>query len=240
MKPPGCRRSLRAAAWFLAAVLSIAAYGLVIGTRRVQVTRHSVPLANLPSDLEGLRLVQISDLHLGPLFRAGSVRRIVALSNACQPDLVVLTGDFVNYRSMRFLRGGLSELKALQARWGVFACLGNHDHWEGAEEVRAALEEVGVKVLVNENVPVAEGLGLAGVDDLMAGQPDLERTVAGLPKDVAVVLLSHNPTVLPQVADRPGLVLAGHTHGGQVALPFLGPRGTARLPGVRWFTYAWE
>jgi hypothetical protein len=199
-----------------------------------------VPLAGLPAELDGLRVVQISDLHLGPLFRAGSARRIVTLANACHPDVVVLTGDFVNYRAIKYLPAGVRELTGLQAPLGVFACLGNHDHWEDAEAVRKALEAVGVRVLVNESTPVAQGLSIAAVDDLMSGRPDLERAMAGLTDDGAVVLLSHNPTILPKVADRAWLVLSGHTHGGQIALPFLGPRGTARLPGVGSFEYYYE
>jgi len=206
----------------------------------VEVTRHAVPLAGLLPDLSGLRLVQVSDLHLGPFFGPASGRRIVALIQACQPDLVVLTGDFAHRRWGRSLREVAVEFQALPARFGVWACLGNHDYWEGVREIRATLEGVGVPVLVNEKVCLAEGLWLAAVDDLMAGQPDLDRTTDGLPEEAGVVLLSHNPTLLPQVADRPWLVLSGHTHGGQMAIPCLGPRGTARLPGIRSFMYAYE
>jgi len=221
-------------------MFSCGSYSRLLPAGRVELTRHQVPLSGLAADFEGLSVLQLSDLHVGPLLRAGSVRRAVSLSNACQSDLIVLTGDFVNYRSMRYFRTAAPELAALRARLGVFACLGNHDHWEGAAEVRAILEDVGVQVLVNENRRLAEGLWLAAVDDLMSGQPDLMRTVAGVPEGAGVVLLSHNPSVLGQVADRSWLVLAGHTHGGQVALPFLGPRRTARLPGVRRLMYAWE
>ncbi|MBI3920664.1 MAG: metallophosphoesterase [Armatimonadetes bacterium] len=204
------------------------------------MSRHGVTLPGLPPDLDGFRVVQLSDFHIGLFLRAKAVRRAVSLTNACEPDVVVLTGDFVNYRSLRFLPAGARELPALQSRLGVYACLGNHDHWEGVEKVRVALQEVGVRVLVNESLQITEGVCVAAVDDMMSGEPDLQATVHGIPKDAAVILLSHNPTILPQVTERPWLVLSGHTHGGQMALPFLGPRGMTRVRGIRWIMQKYE
>ena len=208
--------------------------------RRIEVTEHQVRLSGLPRDAEGLRIVQLCDLHVGPLFRDRAVRHALSVANRSDPDLIVLTGDLVSYRSMKYLVSAAREFRALRAPLGVFGCLGNHDHWESAADVRSILEESGVRVLINENHRVYDGLWLAGIDDLMSGEPDLERMADGIPTDAAVVLLSHNPTVLSQVADRPWLILAGHSHGGQIALPFLGPRRTARLPGIRSFMYLYE
>jgi len=209
-------------------------------TGRVQLTEHSVPLPGLSPGLDGLRVLQLSDLHVGRLFRSRPVRLAVSLINACRPDLIVLTGDFVSHGGLRHLKRAAPELSALRAPLGVFACLGNHEYWEGVDEVRAILDDAGVPTLVNDSAHLADHLWVAGVDDLMSGEPDLERTMADVPDGSAVVLLSHNPMILPQVADRPWLILAGHTHGGQVALPFLGPRATARVPGLKWLMHVWE
>lgn len=230
----------------LGAMAGMVGYGVLVGTRRIQVAEHSVALPGLPAELEGLRVVQVSDLHFGRQAGAGFARRIVALANGCRPDVVALTGDFVSYyRALEVLPLAARELAGLRARLGVFACLGNHDHWEdhqepGAPRIRAALEDAGVRVLVNAALPLEGGLWLAAVDDLMAGDPDLDAAAREVPAGAPAVLLSHNPTVLPLVAGRPWLVLAGHTHGGQVALPFLGPRGTAALPGMRPFIRWYE
>ena len=211
---------------------AILVYGAVVPVRRLQLTRQVVPLPHLAPELRGFRLLQLSDLHCSLVVPPSRIARAVALANACDPDLVVITGDFVSYRSLAYLPSGLRELRALRSRHGVIACLGNHEHWEGEDKVRPLLEAAGIRVLVNESTRVAGNLWVGAVDDLMSGQPDLARTMAGLPSEAAVVLLSHNPTVLPQVADHPWLVLAGHTHGAQIALPFLGPRGTIGLPGI--------
>ncbi|MBI3946079.1 MAG: metallophosphoesterase [Armatimonadetes bacterium] len=216
------------------------AYGALVAPRRVQVHRYSVALAGLPPACAGLRVVQISDLHLSPLFRERALRRVVRLANALEPDAIVLTGDFASYHSLPSVIAYAPGLAHLRAPLGTFACLGNHDYWEGAAAIRRAIGAAGVRVLVNESLRLREGLWLAAVDDLMSGRPDLARAAAGIPDDDAVILLSHNPTVLPQVADRPWLVLAGHTHGGQLALPFLGPRGTMRIPGIRHFAFLYE
>jgi len=240
--PSPARRRWRRAALraLLLGLAGTAAYGVAIERRWVEITRHEVPLPGLPDELDGLRVVQVSDLHLGWLCRAGAVREVIALVQGCRPDLVVLTGDFVSYRSLPQLPAAARELGRLQARLGTYACLGNHEHWEDADQARRVLEGAGIPVLVNQSREPTPGLWVAGVDDLMAGRPDLEATAAGIPKGAAVVLLSHSPSVLPQVAGRPWLVLAGHTHGGQVALPVLGPRGMVRLPGVPALMYAWE
>jgi uncharacterized protein len=219
---------------------AIVVYGAIVPVRRIQLTRQVVPLARLAPKLRGFRLVQLSDLHCSLVVPPSRLARAVALANACDPDLVVITGDFVSYRSLAYLPAGLRELQALRSRHGVIACLGNHEHWEGVEKVRPLLEAAGIRVLVNESVPVTGNLWVGAVDDLMSGQPDLARTVTALPPDAAVVLLSHNPTILPQVANHPWLVLAGHTHGGQLALPFLGPRGTIGLPGINTLARTYE
>lgn len=216
------------------------AYSMLISTRRVEVSHHNATISNLPIEMNGIRVVQISDIHVSPLFRAGSMRRIVRMTNDCHPDLIVLTGDFVNYGSIKYLPKTVQKLRALKAPLGVFACLGNHDYWEGADEVRAVLEDNGVKVLMNENVKLGDRLYLAGLDDLMSGSPDLKQTLEGIPDNSAAILLSHNPTVLPRVRDHDLLVLSGHSHGGQIALPFLGPRRTIELPGLNAFTRYYE
>jgi predicted MPP superfamily phosphohydrolase len=199
-----------------------------------------VRLAGLPEALAGLRLAQLTDLHIGRWFGARRVREVVSLTNSRDADLLVLTGDFVGFRAMRSFEAALPELAALKARLGVFACLGNHDHWEGVRQVRAALERIGIRVLVDESQSVAPGLHLSAIDDLMMAEPDLEAVTGAVPGDEAGVLLSHNPIVLPQVAGRPWLVLAGHTHGGQLALPGPGPRRTTTLPLLRSVVRAYE
>ncbi len=207
---------------------------------RVDLTEHSVPLPGLPPALDGLRLVHLTDLHAGIFVRARHVGRAAALINHLEADVIALTGDFVSSHGMRFLRAASPEIATLQPRLAVFACLGNHDHWENAQGVTAVLQDAGVRVLVNQAKRLTDGLWIAGIDDLMSGEPDLERTVADVPDDAALLLLSHNPTVISHVADHPCLVLSGHTHGGQVALPDRGPFGTVPVPGIAPFIRAWE
>lgn len=206
----------------------------------IDVTHHDVRLARLPEALAGLRIVQVSDLHIGHWLGTNGLPEIASLTASLAPDLLVLTGDFVAFRAMRRFEAALPELAALRARLGVFACLGNHDHWEGVERVREGLGGIGVNVLIGDGAPVASGLWLAGVDDAMMTPADVAATVRGAPDGEAVVVLSHNPVVLPHAAHHPCLVLAGHTHGGQLALPRLGPERTARLPVIRLLVRAYE
>lgn len=196
-------------------------------TRRrhqIHITHQTVHLARLPADFAGLRLLQLSDIHHGLYTRLEEVERAVELANRLEPDLVALTGDFVS-NSRRYIRPVARALSRLQARLGLFAVLGNHDHRVGADAVTAALEERGIEVLRNCHVELRRNgscLTLAGVDDFGYRADNLRHALRGAIAESPTVLLSHNPAVLPQAAAcGVDLVLSGHTHGGQMDAPRL-------------------
>lgn len=199
-----------------------------------EVTRHRLALPFLQAPL---RVAQLSDLHYGPFIRAGSLRAWVAQVQAASPDLVVITGDLVDQQ----LRGSPAPLAAalaeLRAPLGVWACLGNHDHYRFGshlDELSEALAEAGITLLVNEGAPVRGDLYLAGVDDYSAGQPNLEAALQGAPGGAATLLLCHQPDFFPQMHVHVDLTLAGHTHGGQVRLPGIGALYTSSRYGERY------
>lgn len=199
-----------------------------------EVTRHRLGLEALEKPL---RVVQLSDLHYGPYLHAGSVRAWVGQAQAEAGDLIVLTGDTVD----RWLRGPLGPLvealAGLRAPLGVWACLGNHDHYRfGAdlEVLRDALAEAGITLLVNQGTPLRDDLYLAAVDDYTSGTPDLEAALGSAPGGAATLLLCHQPDYFPEMTMRADLTLAGHTHGGQVRLPFLGTPVTSTTYGERY------
>ena len=205
-------------------------WGWVIGQRRVEVERLDLPLRGLPDALGGLRLAQISDLHVGMQLRAPQLRRLLSRVNALEPDLIVITGDIFDF-DPRYIEEGCRELAKLDAPLGVFAVLGNHDVYTGAEAVAQGLATwTSIRLLRDEWVRIElEGgaLALAGVEDTGRGWNDrdathdaLERLAGEIPADLARVLLIHRPSWFAQAA-RLGfpLALAGHTHGGQIALP---------------------
>ncbi len=216
------------------------------GRRRhqIHVTHQSIYLPRLAADFAGLRLVQLSDIHHGLYTRFEEVERAVELANSLSPDLVALTGDFVS-NSPNYIAPVAQALGRLRASLGVFAVLGNHDHRVGADAMAAALEENGIRVLRNQHVALrrnGSGVSLAGVDDLGYNEDDLRLALLGTNPDWPAILLCHNPAVLPLAAARGvDLVLAGHTHGGQVDLPRLRSFALARgmrLP--RQIRYGWD
>lgn len=173
-----------------------------------------------------LRVAVVSDLHVGsPGKNVVQLDRVVQTINAGHPDLILLLGDFV----IQDVIGGkfvspeeiADHLRPLHAPRGVFAVLGNHDWWLGAPRVASALESAGVHVIDDRAVRMNE-FWLAGVSDLWEGPHDLARALAPIQDDAPVVLITHNPDLFPQVPNRVCLTLAGHTHGGQVALPLIG------------------
>ena len=203
-----------------------ASWTLKIEPRWLVVEEVIVPLRRLPLALDGLRIAHLSDLHLGPDIRAEHLEEAAALTMSLQADLIVLTGDYVTRRA-EYGPGLVKPLSRLRAPLGVYATLGNHDHWAGAQEITSHLAAAGLSVMRNASRPITRDgatLWLVGLDDVWFGSGDLREALAGIPSDACKVALVHEPDFADQSA-RHGidLQLSGHTHGGQVRLPGLGP-----------------
>ncbi len=209
-------------------------WGFTAGQARVEHTRIRAALPGLDPVLDGLRVVQISDLHIGNRLEGPSLERMVERVNATDPDVLVMTGDLFDF-DPSFVEDGVRLLSRLRARHGVYAILGNHDVYTGVDVIVEAFERLapGIRVLRDEIVklPLPAPLYLAGVEDPgdewaargVEHEP-LERLAAARPSDGPTMLLVHRPEAFGQTV-RLGfpLVLAGHTHGGQLALPTPGP-----------------
>lgn len=192
----------------------------------LSVTELEVFVDGLPAHLEGLTLLQLSDLHIGVFTGRAELGRLIEVVGRLDADHVVITGDIVDYHP-RHITEGMALLGRLRARHGAYAVLGNHDHYTGPRLVAEGLRRVGITPLVNGAVRLTggarEGVVLVGVDDIMAPRvgtgrgPDLPRALAGVRGDEPMVLLAHNPICFDiPMARRPALQLSGHTHGGQI------------------------
>ena len=187
---------------------------------RIEITDYDVIIPQLSPELDGIRVVQLTDIHIGRYITPEDTKKMADIAGSLEPDLVLLTGDYAFHPEVEELNAGLEPFSTIPAPRGTYASLGNHDYWDGEQVIRDALERVGIELLVNTNREIAPGLWLAVLDDLLAGKPDLDSTFEGIPEGAATVLVSHSPKVLPSVTDRSLVVLAGHTHGGQIRLPW--------------------
>ncbi len=204
-------------------------YASLVARHRLVVKRVRIPVATLPPALHGCKIVHMSDFHHVRGASCALAERAVGLANALRPDLIALTGDFVT-QDPQAVAELIPILANLRAPMGVFAVLGNHDFNQAEAMLRSSLPQAGIYLLVNAGVTVPRGsarLFVAGVDDCSRGKPDLDKALASMKggQETAVLLLAHQPDFADRFAqdERVMLQLSGHSHGGQVRLPGVGP-----------------
>jgi predicted MPP superfamily phosphohydrolase len=225
---PGRRRVIQAAGNLaLATPFAALAYGALIERLDFRVREVDVPIPGLPDDLDGMRVLHLSDIHLSPFLSEAELARVIDAANGLRPHLAAVTGDLISHRGDP-IDACIGQLARLKADAGVVACMGNHEHYAQIEEYTAAqAARVGIRFLRSESQPLRFGnatLNVAGVDYQPLNHKGGYLRGAGrlvVPGETNV-LLSHNPDVFP-VAARQGynLMLSGHTHGGQVSVEIL-------------------
>jgi predicted MPP superfamily phosphohydrolase len=209
---------------------SVALWALYMEPASLRNDTYELTLPRWPAACDGIRVAVLADLHEGSPFNGlDKLDYIVARTQAARPDLILLAGDYVIHGVL----GGtfidpetmVPLLRRLSAPMGVVAVLGNHDHWFNPTVVRRALESAGIPVLEDAAMPVGTDacrLWVAGISDLWTAAHDVSKALASVPSDATVVALTHNPDVFADMPERVVLTIAGHTHGGQVYIPFIG------------------
>ena len=219
----------------LAAVLlfgaSVVFWGFFIEPNRLIVRHETIQIDSWPRELDGLRIAVLSDIHAGGwLIDEDKLRLIVERTNQLQPEMVVIPGDYISGDGRRHPLKMAPEvfaalLKDFRAPLGVYSVLGNHDWWFDGGRVRQALEQNGMKVLENEALSVetrGTSLWIVGFADLWTRPQRIAETVAQVPQNAPVIAIAHNPDIFPRLPQHVPLLIAGHTHGGQVRFPFIG------------------
>jgi hypothetical protein len=197
-----------------------------------KIVRQDVESVKIPIPFDGYRIAQISDIHFGQWITSKRLAGVVELVNQQDPDLVVITGDFVSY-SPDHIEDMVPILRSMRPHDATLAVLGNHDHWLGAEKVKALLREVQIIDVGNDLYQISRSgasLYVAGVDSVMLGKDRLEQALEKLPPGAPAILLAHEPD-FADVSSKTGrfiLQLSGHSHGGQFVIPEFGTpfRGT--------------
>jgi hypothetical protein len=230
--------------------LSAAAYSRLLEPQSLRVRKVSIPLANLPPPLDGLRIVQLSDFHCEPFTPLPFLARAAEAASNLQPDLVALTGDFIDSRPSA-IEDLAPVLSKINSRFGTFAINGNHDVRKAGSLVEKHLVQNGIQFLRNRSQTVSihdHPLHLAGTDSLF-GKLDLHQTLKNIPPEAFTILLAHEPDIadLASASGKVALQLSGHSHGGQIRIPGLPapylpvggkkyPRGLYRLANTALFT----
>ena len=203
------------------------AYAQNAGTAWLDITQLNLKLPHLDANFHGFRLVQISDIHMDGWMNRRRLEEIIRLVNAQQPDLVVITGDFVSNPANHHESDLTAALSHVRAQFGAAAVLGNHDHWIDPQMVRRALKYSGIWDLSNTHFSLESGgaqLHIAGVGDVVEKLDRLDVVLASLPETGTAILLAHEPDYadISAASGRFDLQLSGHSHGGQVVLPVIG------------------
>lgn len=213
--------SIRTGAFLAAAALVPTAASCTCPFNRKQIN-----LRGLPRSFDGFRVAVLADLHHGRWNSQGYIRKVVNMTNAGKPDLIALVGDLIHYGG-EWVPTLMQELSRLRARSGVVAVLGNHDHSRNAAPiVREGLRRSGIADLTNTNIALrrdGETFFISGVGDFWRERQKLTEALRGVRGVESSLLLSHNPDYVERIQDeRVGLMLSGHTHGGQCVFPLIG------------------
>ncbi len=219
----------------LAGASAIAADSFLLEPNHPRLVRRELVLSRWPAELDGFRIALLSDFHYDPYCSVHPMRAAIPMVNALRPDLIALTGDFVTFPVLAAdsrIGAAAAEpcaqlLRQLQAPLGLWAIMGNHDFFTDSDHVTSALRQQGITTLNNDAVPIERNgsrFWLAGVGDVLGGDADLARALRAVQKNEATVLLAHEPDFADYAArNSVDLQLSGHTHGGQIRLPFLRP-----------------
>ncbi|GAB61699.1 MAG: metallophosphoesterase [Candidatus Jettenia sp.] len=227
------RTFMQSAFGHIVVTASLGGYSRLLEPRWVEINAITIKINALPKRFEGMTIAQLSDIHHGKYVPREFIRRCVRKVNALAPDIIVLTGDYI-HNSDNFLLPVTKELAELQAKEGIFAVVGNHDNKGSAFDT---LRKEGIHVLINRHIPLyrkKDYIFIAGIDDLWEGKVNLEATLKGM-DNKPKILLSHNPDIMEMIQYRDiDFVIAGHTHGGQVNLPFYGSLVTSSKFCIRY------
>ena len=239
--------------------LAVVGDGTFFEANNPTVVSIEIPLPRLPQSWDGFRIAQLSDLHYDDHFSVVPIRKAIDLVNGLQPDLVVVTGDFVTspfaerrsqqIRAAKAIEPCAQLVAQMRAPFGILASLGNHDVGTDGAHITEVLRSHGISVLRNRSVPLernGERLWLSGLDDVLEGKYDLKLALKGIPQAEPVVLLVHEPDFANYVKNV-DLQLSGHSHGGQIRFPLLGapvlpvmgrvyPRGLRRIGPLTLYT----
>jgi len=237
------QKIVRISSAFIPLILfSMIFWGFFIEPNRLIVHQETIQIDNLPAELSGLRIALIGDVHTGAWFIDDrKLQRIVELTNQQQPDLIVLLGDYMvsnNWPGHRVEpEVTAAALKNLKAPLGVYAVLGNHDWWYNGSKVIQAFEQNGIHVLEGEVAQVSwrgHSFSLIGIGDTWTRSSYFDETIARIPPGPNVIALTHNPDIFPSLPQTVPLLLAAHTHGGQVNLPLIGRPVEPSIYGQRY------
>jgi len=228
------------------AVGGVGFYASFVEPVQLEVRRYEIPIRDLPSAFDGFRIVQVSDTHYGPYNPLRFIEKAIGMANDLQGDLVALTGDYVHF-TPRSIEPGIKVLTKLTSRFGTVAVMGNHEHWEGIEACHESFKKTKMRVLNNDRVFLTPAglattpqpgpcLCIAGVGDLWEGQVLFQQAVRDADDNMPRIVLSHNPDAAELVGpkERIDLMIAGHTHGGQIVLPHVGPLANVSRCGEKY------